>query len=83
MAEWTQKPVDAPAGDLLTQTEVAKLLRVSEDTVKRLVAEGELPTGIKIGKQTVLWDWKAVAYYRLRAELLARLSPSKPGATEG
>lgn len=75
-AEWTQKPIDAPAADLLTQTEVAKLLRVSEDTVKRLVADGELPAGLKVGRKVVLWDWESVAYYRLRVKLASRLGGS-------
>ena len=43
--------------------------------LNRLVADGEFPEPLTVGKKTRLWDWKAVAYYRLRLEMTARLKP--------
>lgn len=81
--QWTQRQVDAPADDLLTKPELAKLLSVSPDTIDRLVEDGELPEGIRIRKQATVWDWRDVAYYRLRMLLSARLAPQQPTATGG
>lgn len=67
--------MDGPAADLLSAPEVARLFHISEDTLNRLVADGEFPEPLTVGKKTRLWDWKAVAYYRLRLEMTARLKP--------
>ncbi len=83
LPEWTTRTIDAPAGDLLTATEVARLLGVSEDTLKRLISEGEFPSPLLIGKQTQVWDWEAIAYYRLRIRFASRMAESKPTATGG
>ena len=74
-AEWTDRTVDGPAADLLSAPEVARLFHISEDTLNRLVADGEFPEPLTVGKKTRLWYWKAVAYYRLRLEMTARLKP--------
>lgn len=80
--------MDGPAGDMLSRKEVARLFDVSEDTIRRMVDEGEFPAPLTIYKQGQLWDWRSIAYYRLRVELGSRLVPrvaqtGKPTATEG
>jgi excisionase family DNA binding protein len=54
----------ADHSELLTVGEVASLLRISEHTVRRLLATGELP-GVRVGRQ-----WRIAA-----GELDARLLP--------
>ncbi len=75
---WTTRPVDAPADDLLTKAEVGRLLGVSETTVDGLVAAGDLPAPLAVGKGSKVWDWRSVAYYRLRMEMLPRLTRIGP-----
>jgi excisionase family DNA binding protein len=81
--EWTTRPVDAPAADLLTKPEVARLLGVSQDTIDRLIEDGEFPEGMKIRKQATVWEWQDVAYYRLRLSRAARIRPPQPTAGGG
>lgn len=89
MGDWCRRDVDGPTADLLSASDVARLFGISEDTLKRLIAEGEFPAPLLIGKQTRVWDWESVAYYRLRLKLTARIEPKptatgvKPNATEG
>lgn len=45
--------------EYLTPQEVATKLRINERTVRRLLREGELPGGIRVGKKT--WRISAVA----------------------
>ena len=73
MPSWTPRPVDAPAEDLLNLADVAKLLLVSDDHLRKLIAAGEFPEGLSAGKAGRVWDWRAVAYFRLRMEMLPRL----------
>ena len=80
---WTQRPVDAPAEDLLSAEAVAKLFGVSRDTLDRWIADGEFPAGLLVGKKMVVWDWQSVAYYRLRLALGPRLIPEKSSAQRG
>lgn len=72
--KWMRREVDGPAEDVLTPEQVASLLGVSERTLQRLVAEGEFPEPILIGRQTKVYDWQDVAYYRLRMRLGKRLT---------
>lgn len=81
--EWTTRLLDAPADDLLTKPEVARLLGVSVDTVDRLVEDGDLPEPLRIRKQATVWDWRDIAYFRLRLSLAARLRPRQPPAAPG
>lgn len=76
-ARWTQKPVDAPDDDFLSIEEVGKLFGFSGDTVQRLIDAGEFPEGLQVTKQSKAWDWRAVAYYRLKLELASRLNGLK------
>lgn len=78
--EWTQRSVDAPAGDLFSAPEVCKLLNFGADTLKRLIDEGEFPEGLKLTAGYVVWEWRAIAYYRLRVEMSPRLPPRFVGA---
>jgi predicted DNA-binding transcriptional regulator AlpA len=78
--EWTTRPIESPTHDLITAGDVARLFRISEDTIRRLVASGELPEPLTIGKQTKVWDWRAVTYYRLRVEMASRLA--KPNSVQ-
>ena len=75
--QWTQRQVDAPADDLLTFETVAKLLGVSTATLKRLIADGEFPDALQVSPGTRVWEWRAVAYYRLRVEMRPRLAGPK------
>jgi predicted DNA-binding transcriptional regulator AlpA len=79
--QWIQRPIDAPADDLLDGQAVSRLFLISKDTLDRLVSEGEFPQPLKIGKQGKFWDWRAVAYYRLRLELMSRIE-AKDGETD-
>jgi excisionase family DNA binding protein len=72
--EWTTRLIDAPVADILKRAEVAKLLGLSEDTLRLLIREGEFPAGIPYGKQVVVWDWEDLTYYRLRMRVMARLN---------
>lgn len=83
MTEWTQRPIDAPTGDMFTGEEVARLLGVSRDTLDRWIADGEFPCGLRHGKQAVVWDWQSVAFYRLKLAMSPRLFSEKPSATGG
>lgn len=83
MPEWTQRPIDAPAGDLLTGEEVARCFGVSKDTIERWIADGEFPAGLPLGKKAVVWDWQSVAYYRLKLALASRLVAEKSTAQRG
>lgn len=77
-AEWAPRTVDGPAADMLSVDEVARLFGVSATTITRLVAEGEFPAPLVVGKSTKVWEWKAVVYYRLKLELACRLEKVPP-----
>lgn len=79
---WTTRLIDAPADDLLGRGDVAKLLGVSETTVGEMVKDGLLPAPLVVGKGGRVWDWRSVAYYRLRIEMAARLGPTALDAAE-
>ncbi len=79
---WTTRLIDAPADDLLGRGDVARLLGVSETTVAEMVRDGLLPAPLVVGKGVRVWDWRSVAYYRLRLELAARLGGSAPDPAE-
>ena len=79
MHGWTTRSVDAPAADLLALAEVAKLLGLGEKTLRRLIADGEFPDGVTVGRQGKVWDWQSVAFYRLRLLMANRLAP-RPAA---
>lgn len=73
---------------MLSRKEVMRLFDVSDDTLRRMIDEGEFPAPLTIYKQGQVWDWRSIAYYRLRVELGARLVPKtatggKPTATGG
>lgn len=72
--QWIPRTVDGPAADLLTLEEVAKLLGFGVATLRRLITDGEFPDGITLSPGTKVWDWRAVTYYRLRAEMRPRLA---------
>lgn len=74
---WTRREVDAPVQNLLTRSDVARLLGISENTLRRLIDEGEFPQPNVIGKQNQVFHWQDVAYYLLRVQLSARLSVTK------
>jgi excisionase family DNA binding protein len=80
---WTQRPVDAPDGDLLSGDEVARCFGVSRDTLDRWISEGEFPAGLLVGKKALVWDWQSVAFYRLKLALSPRLVAEKSTAHGG
>lgn len=86
-AAWTTRLIDAPAVDLMTAGEVARLFGFGEDTLRRLVKEGEFPPPVRYSPGTLLYDWRAVAFWRLKCDLFGRdLQPQtvgKGGATGG
>lgn len=79
---WITRPIDAPSDDMMDAHTVAKLFGTSVDTLDRMVKEGEFPAPLKIGKAGKVWEWRAVAYYRLRLEFLPRIAV-QCGANEG
>lgn len=86
-AAWTTRLVDAPACDLLSPADVAKLFNFGEETLDRLVKAGEFPAPVRLSPGTVMYDWRAVAFWRLRCELFRGTTAAqkgvKQGATEG
>jgi predicted DNA-binding transcriptional regulator AlpA len=80
--QWTTRPVDAPADDLLTAEAVGKLLGFGAETLGKLVKAGEFPDGVFVSPGVKLWEWRAVAYYRLRVEMKSRLKKD-PAETGG
>jgi hypothetical protein len=80
--QWTTRPVDAPADDFLTGEAVGKLFGFGVETLGKLVRAGEFPDGLHVSPGVKLWDWRAIAYYRLRVELRSRLKED-PAETGG
>ena len=84
---WVPRQIDAPAGELLSRSEVARLLFTSEDTIKRLIEDGEFPTPLAVRGHGNVWQWQDVLYYRMRMALASRLVPKgtagKPDANGG
>lgn len=70
---WTRREVDAPAENLLSPDEVARLLGISEDTLQDLIKDGEFPEPMMIGDEVQVYDWQDVVYYLLRIRVSARL----------
>ena len=56
---------------------------MSADTVGRLIKAGEFPAGFMVGGKAKFWDWRAVAYCRLRLELGPRLIKPPKNSREG
>jgi excisionase family DNA binding protein len=53
---------------LMTEAELARLLRVSLSTVKRLRVSGEGPPYVKIGPRAIRYDREAVRAWLKRRE---------------
>lgn len=78
MAERAHRLIDGPEDDLLSVEEIAKYLRLSVPTLKRLVQAGEFPRPIAVSDGVKVWDWKDAVYWRLRTGLRSRMRPAKP-----
>ena len=55
LAEKLRSTQPTQPAELLSQTEVARLLRVVPRTVQRMVARGELPAPIQLSPSCVRW----------------------------
>lgn len=69
---YRSRPVDGPAENFLTLTEVAAYLRLSKKSVQRLIADGKFPRPKQVSKGTAYWLWIDVVAY---AEWAGRLEP--------
>lgn len=61
--------------------EVATYLGMDDvKTLRRLISAGEFPRGLEMSARTILWPWRDVLYWIMRAELKSRLvaDPPKP-----
>jgi predicted DNA-binding transcriptional regulator AlpA len=74
----SQRLVEGPEGNLLQEDEVARYLRFSVDTLRRLVERGEFPTPLESSDRGRVWPWKDVLWYTLDMEVRVRLPPRKP-----
>lgn len=82
MNSWTTRQIDAPANDLLAPIDVARLFGFGEDTLDRLVKSGEFPPPIRLSPGTVMYDWRAVAFWRLRCELFRGAAGGQKGGKQ-
>jgi hypothetical protein len=42
-------------------------------TLQRLIDDGEFPQPLKLSPGTLVWSWRDVLYWSLRAEIAARM----------
>ena len=58
------RTVDGPTDDWLTMAELAKLLRLSETTIRRRIHDGRFPDAGRVGPQGRFWSWEVVVWWR-------------------
>lgn len=71
--------VDGPEKDWLDMTDMAHLTRMSESTIRRLVASGEFPRPKEVSHNVKMWHWTDYLYWTLRVERRDRLVPDPEG----
>ena len=62
---------------LLTELEVARHFNISTDTLRRLIARGEFPEGLKVSDQARAWHRQDVIWYEFGMCLRHRLVNKK------
>lgn len=77
-SEWKRRKIDAPVKDLLTTIEVAKLFGFGEETLRRLVEAGEFPQPVRYSPGRSMYDWRSVAFWRLKCELFRGVEGAEP-----
>lgn len=77
MSDRRQRLVDGPEHDLLTDEEMAEYLRISVDTLHRLVRKGEFPRPVEITDRRKLWLWRDALFWVLTIELRGRMGVEK------
>lgn len=82
---WTSRLVDAPEQDILHMVDVQKLIGLGEDALRQLIRDGEFPAALTIGRQQKVWEWRDIAFYRLRLAMGHRISvtPDEPKKANG
>jgi hypothetical protein len=68
-AEWTLRPVRAPAKDLLTEAEVCVHLEIGKDALKELIAGRRFPGPVMVSPKTRRWKWEWILGYLLRLDM--------------
>ena len=73
-----------PTDDLLSYAEVAKMLTISEDTLRRMISDGEWPAPTKYGKQ-YRWRRDKIRRYMEAVEIIQEVQMQARGfaANEG
>lgn len=67
------RTVDSTDLDWLDMHDLTRWLRMSESTIRRLIASGEFPQPLEITSGTRFWSWRDVLYWQLRVEIRPRL----------
>ena len=68
---------ELPSPSLLDESALAKILRVTPRTVRRMVTRYEIPPGVKLGNRKVWIADDVLAYLRQRAQRVAEDSRSR------
>lgn len=76
---WTLRQIEAPEDDYLTTAEVAVIFNFGEETLRRLIEQGEFPPPVRTSPGTTLHDWRSVAFYRLKCDLFRNSAPVSTG----
>lgn len=66
------RTVDGPDKDWLDMRDMAHLTRLSESTIRRLVAEGTFPPPRHISSGTRMWHWSDYLYWSLRVQIFGQ-----------
>lgn len=69
------RTVDGPDKDWLDMADLTHLTRMSESTIKRLIAEGDFPKPKELSRNVKMWHWTDYLYWCLRVERRERLIP--------
>lgn len=69
------RTIQGPEDESLTAEEAARWLKLSKATFLKMVALRQLPSGVRVNKQTVLWSWEVVYSMRHLLAFLSRIPP--------
>lgn len=67
------RTIEGPEKDWLDMADLTHLTRLSESTIKRLIATGEFPAALEVTSGLRMWSWKDVLFWQLRVELRPRM----------
>lgn len=76
MRTWT---IPGPEASVLSKTEVASLLKVSEKTLDRMVAAGRFPCGVKVspGSEPIWFGQDIAAWMHLSSRMVVTAEEEK------